>query len=172
MAVKVKHMVDIETYSNLPIAAIASIGGVKFDLDTGEIYDEFYVTIDPASCKAAGLHFSKKTMAWWKTQAPEVRQALYKDNIPLAEAMQKFLDWYEPKGEFYCWGMFDMGIITYAIHQSLRQEPKWDYWDSWECRTMAKLIDQKIDRAAAGSQHHNALDDAKTQAKFLITFSK
>jgi DNA polymerase III epsilon subunit-like protein len=47
-------MIDLETYSTRPTAAIASIGAVKWEGD--KIVDTFYCTIDPATCKAAGLH--------------------------------------------------------------------------------------------------------------------
>lgn len=164
---KSDRMVDIETYSHLPTAAIASIGGIKFDIKTKMMYDEFYVTIDPQSCKEAGLHFSKKTLDWWATQSPEVRKELRKNNIPLKEALEKFLDWFGESGNFCCWGMFDMGIITYALHR-VGLEPSWNYWDSTECRTVANLLGADIDRNMAGQQHHNALTDAKTQAKFII----
>jgi DNA polymerase III epsilon subunit-like protein len=51
-------------------AAIASIGAVKFEDD--QIVDTFYCTIDPATCKAAGLHFDKETLLWWSKQSKKL----------------------------------------------------------------------------------------------------
>ena len=158
-------MVDLETYSNLPTSAIASIGAVRFNIATREIQDEFYVTVDPATSKQAGLHFSKETLDWWKTQNPLAWKALRVNNIPLIDALVQFNDWFDPKGKICCWGQFDVPVLDYAYHQVKMPSP-WKFWNTVECRTIADLLGKKIDRSAG--THHNALDDAKAQAKFMI----
>ena len=84
-------MIDLETYSTRSNASIASIGAVKFE--GAEIIDTFYCTIDPATCKAAGLHFDKETLHWWTQQSKEARDALLKDNISLTAALNSFSEW-------------------------------------------------------------------------------
>ena len=80
-----QFVVDLETLSTHANACIVSIGVVKFTLQDG-ILEEFFVNVDPASCKEYGLHFDKDTIAWWKTQSKEARESWQKDPISLPEA--------------------------------------------------------------------------------------
>lgn len=158
-------MVDIESYSEQPCAAIASIGAVKFNILTRELGDTFYINIDPKSSKEYGLHFSKSTLAWWKTQSLEARQALVNNAVPLPVAMADFSDWLGTFGKIGCWNMFDIPILQWAYHQVGSKEP-WKYYHTIECRTIADMLGKRIDRSVG--THHNALDDAINQAKFMI----
>lgn len=158
-------MIDLETYSELPIAAIASIGAVKFNPLNRTIDDEFYVTIDPKSCKDYGLHFSKKTLDWWKTQPYEVRKTLRENNIPIDSALRQLSDWMDTFERVCCWNMFDIPILQYAYYAVGSKEP-WNYFKSLECRTIADMYGQNIVRDS--SNHHNALHDAKEQATFIM----
>ena len=97
-------MVDLETYDNVCTAAIASIGAVKFNLETRTLSDRFYVTVSPASCKAAGLTFSEDTINWWKQQSPEAQKALRINNIELTDALTQFNQFYA--GSCYAAGGF------------------------------------------------------------------
>lgn len=159
------YMIDIETYSDLPTAAIATMGIVRFDMKTNTLHEKFYVTIDPATCKEAGLHFSKKTLDWWKTQPNEVRKALRENNIPLKDALEQMLEFLEPKSTICCWGCFDISIIAYALHQ-VGLEPNWNYWDVIECRSIAKLFGKDITRDK--KMKHNALQDAIDQSLYIF----
>ena len=75
----IQVMLDLETMSVRSNAAIASIGAVKFDTETG-IVDKFYRTVDLRTSKAVGLHVDPETVGWWNNQSKEARQALLKDN--------------------------------------------------------------------------------------------
>ena len=158
-------MVDLETYSELPTAAIASIGAVKFDPTTRTILDEFYCTIDPISCKGYGLHFSKNTLDWWKTQPVEVRKTLRENNIDLETALLSLTEWMSEFDKICCWNMFDVPILIYSYHIIGSKEP-WKFYNTLECRTIADVYGKKIVRDS--SKHHNALEDAREQAKFII----
>lgn len=159
--------VDLETYDNICTAAIASIGAVKFNIATREVYDSFYVTVDPKSCKEYGLTFSKETIDWWKQQAPEARAALRENNISLLDALTQFIEWYNSDkiGKVGCWGMFDVPVLDHAFRKVGLSSP-WKFWNTAEMRTIADLLNVKIDRKHG--THHNALDDAKCQAEFMI----
>ena len=50
-------VVDLETLSTRSNACIISIGAVR--IENLEIVDEFFVNVDPATCKDAGLHIDK-----------------------------------------------------------------------------------------------------------------
>jgi DNA polymerase III epsilon subunit-like protein len=157
-------MIDLETYSTRPNAAIASIGAVKFEDD--HIIDTFYCTIAPASCKEAGLHFEKSTLEWWSKQSKEARDALLKDNLLLEEALTNFEAWYGSKS-LPTWGngaAFD-NVIMESAYRALDRKRPWLPWEDRCYRTMKNLVNIPIDKREG--TYHNALDDALTQTKHL-----
>jgi len=158
-------MIDLETYSTRPNAAIASIGAVKWQGD--EIVDTFYCTIDAATCREAGLHFEKSTLEWWSRQSKEARSALLKDNLPLSEALTKFEVWFGHKS-LPTWGNgagFD-NVIMDCAYKALDRKRPWLPWEDRCYRTMKNMINVPIDKR--DGVYHNALDDAMTQTKHLI----
>jgi hypothetical protein len=157
-------MIDLETYSTRSNAAIASIGAVKFEDD--KIIDTFYCTVDPATCKAAGLHFEKSTLEWWSRQSKEARAALLKDNLPLEEALTNFEAWYGNKS-LPTWGNgagFD-NVIMDSAYKALDRKRPWLPWEDRCYRTMKNIVNIPIDKR--DGVYHNALDDAITQTKHL-----
>lgn len=158
-------MIDLETFSTRSNAAIVSIGAVKFEGD--KILDKFYCTIDAATCKAAGLHIDKETLAWWAKQSKEARDALLVNPLPLDQALNKFTAWYGTKS-LPTWGNgagFDNVILENAYF-AIGQKRPWLPWDDRCYRTMKNLVDIPIEKREG--TYHNALDDALTQTLHLI----
>jgi exodeoxyribonuclease VIII len=158
-------MIDLETYSTRSNAAIASIGAVKFE--DNQILDTFYCTIDPQTCKAAGLHFDRETLEWWSRQSKEARNALLKDNVTLETALDNFASWFGNKS-LPTWGNgagFDNVIMDNA-YRVLNKKRPWLPWEDRCYRTMKNLINIPIDKREG--TYHNALDDALTQTHHLI----
>lgn len=162
-------MVDIETLGTRPGSAILSIGAVRFDVEKKTIYDEFYVNIDPQDCIIKGLTYDKDTLNWWKEQSKDAWKALAKDKRPVAEALQSFIEYVKKGGreKFWSWGaQFDPPLIETAIQKVLEQPAPWFYSNVMCARTVSNTFQVKIDRSKG--THHNALDDAKAQAQFII----
>jgi exodeoxyribonuclease VIII len=158
-------MIDLETYSTRPNAAIASIGAVKFQ--DGEMLDTFYCTIDANSCKAAGLHFDRETLQWWSQQSREARDALIKDNIGLEQALDDFAHWFGPKS-LPTWGNgagFD-NVIMDSAYRAVGKKRPWLPWEDRCFRTMKNIVNIPIDPRQG--TYHNALDDAVHQTQHLI----
>lgn len=160
-------MIDIETLAVCPTAAIISIGGVKYDIETKTMTDEFYVNINAHDCKKHGLVISSETVEWWKSQNPEVRQTLMKDQHTLKDAMTLFYDWVDPNSSLSCYGMsFDVPIIQNALLTVGYKKMPWNYRKLRCARTIGELygVHPKNDI----SKHHNALEDAKAQVRMLF----
>ena len=157
-------MIDLETLSNKKTAAILSIGAVKFT-DT-EIIDTFYQNISPKSCVEAGLHVSKDTLQWWTEQNHEAWEACKVDRVDLTEGLQKFKDWYGPKSRWTwsCGVDFDVVIMDHAF-DAVGSTPPWKWFDSRCFRTFKALFPIELAREGV---HHNALDDAIHQSRYLI----
>jgi DNA polymerase III epsilon subunit-like protein len=168
---RINVMIDLETLSTRPDAAIVSIGAVKFSFDEKKIVDSFLINVDATDCKRHGMAIEKSTIDWWKAQPKEVREAWMKDPVPLEEAIDKFNAWYGNKS-LPTWShgaSFDIPILEYIHRKVLNKFTIWNYWDVYCCRTIINLseYDIKTLRDQNGS-HHNALEDAKVQATAIM----
>lgn len=157
-------MVDLETADNVPTAAIVSIGAVIF---TGpRAGDTFYTAVDLQTSITAGLTLSGETMAWWCKQSPEAR-SVFDDpaRVPLAQALGTLSAWVP--GGAKVWGngaSFDNAILSNA-YRRLGLALPWAFWDDRCYRTVAVHLPKRIQQGT----HHNALDDAISQADHLTT---
>ena len=174
-------VLDLETLSTRSNAAIVSIGAVA--IEDLKIVDEFYINVDPKTCKEAGLHIDPLTVEWWAQQDMEARQALTVDPVPLDEALDKFVTFFtggdQPAfGGGKIWGMganFDVVIMENAMtlsgwnaNRDARDKFPWKFWDIFCLRTLMNVLDKRLPK----SNNHNALDDAKAEAKILIEILK
>lgn len=159
-------MIDLETLSTEPNAAILSLGAVTFDIDTRTLGPTFYRTIEDKNG-----HVSTDTVLWWLSQSKEARSVFSEKRIPLGQALVEFDDWlatqYNPT-EVKLWGNgsdFDNIILASAYKRCALRQP-WRYHHNCCYRTIRNLFpDVPIEREGT---YHNALDDAVTQAKHLI----
>lgn len=166
-----KHlMLDIETLSQDPKAAVISIGACTFDSEG--IHDTFKVNIKPESAKAFGMIISKDTVDWWLKQSPEARAATLERNVMADFGLGQFVEWYAKMNPAFVWAhgsTFDIVILEHAF-KCVSQDIPWKYWHICDSRTVFNMfgINVKDLHSTEGTMHHDALDDAKTQAKALI----
>lgn len=165
-------MVDTESLGIVPGCAIVSIGAVKFRFDTG-ITDEFYININAESSKKLGMIIDPDTIDWWSRQPSEARRAWMKNPTEPREAFEKFNDWFgNNKQMFWCQGSSADAAWLTVYYDKLKIERPWKYWNEMDLRTVYTMIgvDNRALRAKDDDIHHNALDDAKSQARHLISF--
>lgn len=158
-------MVDLETPDNSVTSGIISIGAVKFDGDGINREDTFYRVIDLQSCIDNGLTVSGSTIAWWMKQSDEARKVFNEPSVHIAIALQDFAKWLPEDCKM--WGngaAFDNAILSHAYKKCFQPQP-WAFWDDRCYRTVAAATD--VRRVQQGV-HHNALDDAISQAEHLI----
>ena len=165
--------VDLETMGKNPDAPIISIGAIFFDPQTGDMGPEFSKTID---LDTAGGVIDRDTIKWWLKQSREAQSALLTDEIPLDDALlqlREFID--ENSGEFFVqvWGNganFDNVILRRSYERQGIPCP-WRYCNDRDVRTIVEL-GKAIDFDARTAipfegERHNALDDARHQAKYV-----
>lgn len=164
-----KHvMVDLETLSNKPDAAIISIGAVEFVPHTGEIKREFYERIEWESNGVRRIDAS--TVRWWLGQNREAIAEVMKDGgIPLRQALAEFMEWFPKGGVVWSNGAtFDVVVLENA-YGMLKEKAPWEFFNVRDVRTVCYLAEDKIDRKSfvfEGDEHH-ALHDAKHQVKYM-----
>lgn len=167
-------MIDLETMSKQPDAAIVSIGAVFFTPETGELGARFYRTIDLASAIAAGGRTDEETIQWWAKQSQEARDAIALDTQDIRIALDEFAAFVRANSlEPYAWGngaSFD-NVIVRGAFERLEKECPWPFWNDRDVRTMVHLgrevgFNPKRDMPFEG-EAHNAMDDAIHQAKYV-----
>ncbi|EOW5503423.1 3'-5' exoribonuclease [Escherichia coli O141,141ab,141ac:H29] len=166
-------MIDLETMGKNPDAPIISIGAIFFDPQTGEMGPEFSKTID---LDTAGGVIDRDVIKWWLKQSREAQSAILTDEIPLDDALlqlREFID--ENSGEFFVqvWGNgdnFDNVILRRSYERQGIPCP-WRYCNDRDVRTIVELgkaldFDARTAIPFEG-ERHNALDDARYQAKYI-----
>lgn len=169
-------MVDLETLGQRPGCRLLSIGAVVFGPTGlgGEFYEEVQIN------HQGYLVSDQDTIDWWSKQAPEARDRLYggQDTKPLLkQSLAHFNDWLEglanrdDRGNLQCcvWGNgadFDNAILQVAYDAVGVSKPAWPFFNNRCYRTLKGLaLSVKLIRSGV---HHNALDDAKSQAEHAI----
>lgn len=159
-------MVDLETLGNGPQAAIIAIGAVKFD-ETG-LGEEFYAVVDAQSCVDAGLKMDVSTIMWWMQQSDEARAAFKRQGEHLANALLRFSKFVGPDNKLWGNGAAFDNTILGSAYRAVGVEQPWKFGNDRCYRTVKAMYpDKPIPRSGV---HHNALDDAKSQALHLISF--
>ena len=167
-------MLDLETLGTKPGCVILSIGAVSFNPNTG-LGDTFYVEIYGKSCLEAGLTVDPDTADWWETREPRVKKLLERrgsagESTNLGKALSMFQAWFLDKGQnVQVWGNgadFDLPILSAAYQKCGFTNPPWQPYNGRCYRTLKNLYPGvKLDRTGV---HHNALDDARSQAEHAM----
>lgn len=156
-------MLDLETLGNGSNAVIIAIGACKFDA-TG-VTEKFYTNIDPQSCVDAGLQMDASTVMWWMKQSDEARK-VFTHGVPLKQALEAFAIWCgKPKTVWGNGAAFDNVILSNAYRLTGIVQP-WPYWADMCYRTV-KNLNKDVAMSRSGT-HHNAVDDAVSQALHLV----
>lgn len=166
---------DLETLGlrhNAPILVIAAYAvdslGNKIKRDQWRV-----------SVKDANRHGTAdpSTMQWWSEQSEDAKRAAFEDGPRLSlfdalRGLSLFIGSLE--GPVYVWGnapTFDCAILRHAYMQTSQETP-WEFWQERDCRTVAWVGEWLGYDAKQGTEfkgeRHNALDDARHQARYTI----
>ncbi|WP_422050166.1 3'-5' exonuclease [Shimia sp.] len=160
-------MIDLETMDTAPSAAIVAIGACRFDHD-GIKDDTFYRRITLQSSVNNGGTIGADTVIWWLKKSDAVRQEAILAEHSEHNALRDFRDWLQEVDTSGIWGngaMFDNAILGQA-YRRYDLNPPWPFWADLCYRTM-KSQSPHVKLTRKGT-HHNALDDAMSQAQHLI----
>lgn len=166
-------MIDLETLSTEPNAAILSLGAAPF-LNPAPL-ETFYARVDPKDYNAQEqrkFHISNQTLAWWKSQDANAQAEAFGGTSSLLMVLSDFSEYCamikKSTGSIIIpWSKgadFDLPIIRNAFDAFGISLP-WAYYNHRCYRTLEALgkstgmvmIENK-------AMKHNALEDAKNQA--------
>lgn len=158
-------MIDIETWSTKPNAAIRSTSAVEFDINTGDVGKVFYVNI--SSHKDIDFFdYEKSTIAWWKKQSPQSQYIFHNNQINIDYALNQ-LNHFLRKNDII-WAKspaFDCVILKTAM-EYFKINPKWKFYNERCVRTIVALdpLIKNISFTFSGIKHY-AVDDCINQIK-------
>lgn len=163
-------MIDLETMGTRPNAPIVAIGAVAFNAHGVE--KEFYCTVSLHSAVRSGAVIDPSTVMWWLGQDKIAQDALtdkQEEAVAIDVALADFMQFVCSYGDSLngVWGngaTFD----NVLMHESGKRcgVLMWEFWKDKCYRTVKGMYpDVKMERTGT---HHNALDDAKSQALHLI----
>ena len=169
-------MLDLETMGNGPESAIVAIGAVEFDVKTRELGRQFYSVIDLESAVKFGGVMDPSTVLWWLKQSEDARKLFADKGHHVDASLMIFSNWLSRCGEtddLKIWGngaAFDNVILSSAYKRAGIQQP-WQFRND-RCYRTIKGLYKEIKMGPRCGVHHNALDDAVSQALHLIEIFK
>lgn len=165
---KAKHvMADIEGLGTEPGSVITSIGAVFVSIK-GVSKCSFYERIDIQSCMDVGLNVDAGTLMWWFKQPDAARLELTRKGRPIFDVLEDFTAFLRYR-DVRIWGngaSFDPVMLEEAYRACDMQAP-WHYANARCHRTLVNTF-PTIKKPAIVGTKHNALADAKAQAKHLV----
>lgn len=166
-------MIDLETLATTADAVILSIGAVRFNLETGAVFDHpqrtFYQVVQVNSQRTRRI--DGDTLAWWMTQSKDAQAVFTEPGAHLVEALFGLRDWVDPTPGAMptVWSNgadFDLPMLNHAFLVADIPTP-WKPYAGRCYRTYKNLPGARAIKVERTGKHHNALDDAVYQAQHL-----
>lgn len=161
-------MIDLETLGNGKNACTVQIGACYFDNLTGEIGRKFKLNIDAESAEKAGMQLDASTVKWWLQQSPEAIKSITADpKTDFLAAFIRFNAFLSDAEEIWSHATFDFVILTETL-KHLGISPKFSFRAARDIRTLMSLAKINPKDYAREGVHHDALDDAIFQIKYVV----
>lgn len=168
------YMLDLETMGTDPSAAIVAIGACVFQPMEMRITDTFYTTISLGSAMQNGGLVNASTVVWWLRQGEDARTEVYSATTHIYSALTAFTAWLERnepnKDKRLIWGNganFD-NVLLRTAYERLKMHPPWHFRSDRCYRTFVKELGSQVPKPSFEGVRHNALDDARWQAEYLM----
>ncbi|HET8773955.1 MAG TPA: 3'-5' exonuclease [Thermoanaerobaculia bacterium] len=171
-------MIDVETMSLTPRAAVASIGAVAFDPWGEEPLNQrgrvLHVRLDLGA--QASREFDGETVAWWLRQSEGARQSIVIAQEPPRTALLRLADFYEANGVDTAWSYgaaFDHPVVAdlwaWARSKPIEERLTLDYAIPYHRQLCARTVCflSGVSRSRNLGIEHSAIDDALLQAEWL-----
>jgi hypothetical protein len=165
-------MIDLETLGQGPHAVIISIGACFFDISKGQILGTFYMATDVDGQIKDGRSVDASTIKWWMGQSGAAKKVFHEKAKPVKEVLTIFSNWVLQTAtisKIKPWGngaTFDISIMEDLLKQYEVKVP-WMYNGVMDLRTFKRFCAGGAQVEKLGTDH-NALDDAVSQATYII----
>lgn len=169
-------MIDIETLSSSPRAAVIQIGACAFNLRTGDIGPTFSKMVKP---DLKHTEISVSTVCWWLEQNEEARRVAatcLRDGVNEMTALSMLTHFVHETGamDLCVWAMppeFDL-VILRNLADSLGYTLPWHFAATRDLRTLEYIAGGSKDLRVKPDVAHDAAKDAEAQAKTAVAYYK
>lgn len=164
-------MIDLETLDTREGAIVTAIGIVKIEMDIPDLLDgsRLYANLDWQEQYDKGRTMSPGTVRWWLGQDKEAQEALLEkpimSNTAILHTLQMYLS--NVNGVWGNGADFDC-VILRSLFETYDVKVPWRYSDHRCFRTL-KNLHCDVQEPPRDGVHHNALNDAVHQARWLQT---
>ena len=158
-------MLDLETMATSSSPAITAIAAVKFSKT--EIIDTFYETVSLKDSARHGLEIDPDTVVWWMQQVRDAQCHLWDNPRKLRKVLQELTAWMGPDPIIWGDGATADNVWLSNAYRAVKLPRPWSYRNDRCYRTLKSLYPDVL-FTQVGTEH-NAIDDAETQAKHLMS---
>ena len=172
-------MLDLEALDSNRSGVLVSIGAQMFDLGNMSLGDTYYCEISLSGMedqRLSGRTINLDTVCWWMQQSDSARKVFFPDpergKLGTRTALKDFGRFLTSYSRPKVWGNgvdFD-NVFLRDVYESYSIPCPWHYTQN-RCYRTVKNMFPNVGLKREGA-HHNALDDATTQAKHLIEIWK
>jgi hypothetical protein len=172
MKEKVDLMIDLETLGQGPHAVVLSLGACFFNITSGQILGTFEMALDVDEQMKRGREVDGSTLKWWMGQSGAAKKVFHEQAKPAKEVLTIFSNWVLQTttiGKVQAWGngsTFDISMMEDIMKQYEVKIP-WLYNGVMDLRTFKRFCAGGAQVEKLGT-NHNALDDAISQATYVI----
>lgn len=174
-------MLDLETTGRRPGCAIIQISAVLFNANTGAMsIRTFNTPIRLAQQASKGFNVDKNTLIWWASNNSRLYNKLSNSDVFYVDAGRAFQKWFlslRNHQDIRVWGnsaRFDLGILEGWYRKAIGDnfQPFWNTWLERDARTIFQLAPEIRQQIPFEGTKHNAIDDARHQAKAICEIIK
>lgn len=160
-------MLDLETLGTAPGCVVLSIGACAFNEDGPQ--RSMYAVLSTPAQKKLGLLEDPDTAIWWSKQSDKAKEVLLESEKRKSSPIHELVLFNQflanlGTSKVRVWGNgadFDNPILL-AVYRAVKLKHGWGPYSNRCYRTLKSFApDMKMNRAGT---HHNALDDATSQA--------
>jgi hypothetical protein len=160
-------MIDTETLSTTPRAALLQIGWAVFDPAGAGATHTLEVNVNVDSCMRLGGEVSDGTVKWWLDQSQEARDSVRRPGIDICIAISALCDDFKAHGCRQVWAhspSFDCVIIEHYM-TALGVTVPWRFWDLHDTRTLFSLASTVGWSRPRTPTAHSAVKDCLAQIR-------
>lgn len=171
---EVHAMLDLETLGTRPDAAVVAIGACIFDPYSDKKPEQtFDVAVTIESAMKHG-RIDASTLDWWFQQSKDAQDKTFnRFGHTLPDALRQFNWWLlnqcaHKRERLVVWGngaAFD-NVVIRSAHEAAGMTPVWSFRKDMCYRAICAVFGKNIPFERTGC-HHNAVDDAISQAVHL-----
>jgi 3' exoribonuclease, RNase T-like len=170
-------MIDLETLGTTSECVVVSLGAAAFNIETQKIESTFHMILELQDQLDRGRKIQADTLKFWFRQEDAAKKIFHEMAKQPTMVLNTFANWIKTVApnskELKVWGngsSFDISIME-SMYQTYNIKTPWPYNGVMDLRTFRRFCANN-DKIQNMGTKHNALDDATSQAEFVMKYLK